>query len=96
MVGEVSPDGNFVWNGESWVPKDEYIPSPEATEETTNNVFQLGEQDLAGDVGWEPVTEKSSEGGKGQIDCNEHCRDANSICIRMGIVCIRNRPYVIP
>ena len=67
MVGEVSPDGNFVWDGESWVPKDEYIPSPEATEETTNNVFQLGEQDLAGDVGWEPVTEKSSEGGKGKL-----------------------------
>ena len=67
MVGEVSPDGNFVWDGESWVPKDEYIPSADATEETTNNVFQLGEQDLAGEVGWEPVTEKSSEGGKGKL-----------------------------
>ena len=64
MVGEVSPDGNFVWDGEVWVPKDEYSPSPEATEEATNNVFQLGEQELAGEVGWEPVTEKSSEGGK--------------------------------
>ena len=41
MVGEVSPDGNFVWDGESWIPKDEYIPSPEDAEETTNNVFQF-------------------------------------------------------
>ena len=67
MVGEVSPDGNFIWDGEVWVPKDEYSPSPEVTEETTTNVFHLGEQELAGDVGWEPVTEKSSEGGKGKL-----------------------------
>ena len=45
--------------------RDEYNPSPEVTEETTNNVFHLGEQELAGDVGWEPVSEKSNEGGKG-------------------------------
>ena len=67
MVGEVSPDGNFIWNGEGWVPRDEYNPSPEVTEATTTNVFHLGEQELAGNVGWEPVAEKSSEGGKGKL-----------------------------
>ncbi len=67
MVGEVSPDGNFVWDGEVWVPKGEYNPGPDVAEEATNNVFHLGDQDLSGDVGWEPVTEKSSEGGKGKL-----------------------------
>ncbi len=67
MVGEVSPDGNFVWNGEEWIPKEEDNPSQELVDETANNVFHLGEQELAGDVGWEPVTEKSNEGGKGKL-----------------------------
>ena len=64
MVGEISPDGNFVWNGTEWAPKEEGNTVPESTNETTNNVFQLGEQELSGDVGWEPVTEKTNEGGK--------------------------------
>lgn len=67
MTGEVSPDGNFVWNGESWVPKGEHNPSPEVNENTTTSEFHLGEQELAGDVGWQPVTEKSNEGGKGKL-----------------------------
>lgn len=69
MVGEVSPDGNFVWNGEEWIPKQEYNANqtPENANQTPDNVFQLGEQELAGNVGWEPVTEKSSEGGKGKM-----------------------------
>jgi|TARA_B100001564_G_scaffold345727_1_gene344704 hypothetical protein len=67
MVGEISPDGKFVWNGTEWVPKEEEIAIPEVTNEPTNNVFQLGDQELAGDVGWEPVSEKTNEGGKGKL-----------------------------
>ena len=46
MVGEVSPDGNFVWDGEVWVPKDEYSPSPEITEEAANNVSKAEEENF--------------------------------------------------
>ena len=67
MVGEISPDGNFAWNGTEWVPKEEGNTIPEVTNAPTNNVFQLGDQELAGDVGWEPVSEKTNEGGKGKL-----------------------------
>jgi hypothetical protein len=67
MVGEISPDGNFVWNGTEWMPKDAVTTNQQIVDESSNNVFQLGGQELAGDVDWKPVTDKSDEGGKGKI-----------------------------
>ena len=67
MVGEISPDGNFVWNGTEWMPKDAVTTNQQIVDESSNNVFQLGGQELAGDVDWEPVTDKSDEGGTGKM-----------------------------
>ncbi|MBA4695287.1 MAG: hypothetical protein H2066_05475 [Candidatus Poseidoniales archaeon] len=68
MVGEISPDGNFVWNGTEWVPKESVEPAPAPETEDASNVFEMAglgsEQE---NIGWEPVTEKDDEGGKGKI-----------------------------
>ena len=62
MVGELSPDGNFIWNGTDWEPK----PSSEQVipEEQSNNFLSADIQPQ--EIGWQPVSEKS-EGGKGKI-----------------------------
>ncbi len=67
MVGEISPDGKFVWNGTEWLPREDDAPVEENVIESTKNVFEMGGQELEGDIGWEPVTEKSDEGGKGKL-----------------------------
>ena len=63
MVGELSPDGNFIWNGTDWEP----IPSTEQVipEEQNNNFLSANIQPQ--EIGWQPVSEKSDEGGKGKI-----------------------------
>ena len=67
MVGEISPDGKYVWNGTEWIPNEvngnEQIPVTQAT----NNVFQLNPQGQEGDLDWSPVEEKSTEGGKAKL-----------------------------
>ena len=62
MVGELSPDGKFVWNGTVW----EAIPDTKQ-QPTAENIFQLNSQTDDGVVDWNPVPEKSEEGGKGKI-----------------------------
>ena len=38
MVGEISPDGNFIWNGVEWVPKDSFsVDVPNAGENLGNS-----------------------------------------------------------
>ena len=63
MVGELSPDGNFIWNGTDWEP----IPSTEQVipEEQNNNFLSANIQPQ--EIGWQPMSEKSDEGGKGKI-----------------------------
>ena len=63
MVGELSPDGNFIWNGTDWEPK----PSSEQVipEEQSNNFLSADIQPQ--EIGWQPVNEKSDNGGKGKI-----------------------------
>ena len=63
MVGELSPDGNFIWNGTDWEP----IPSTEQVipEEQNNNFLSADIQPQ--EIGWEPINDKSDEGGKGKI-----------------------------
>ena len=63
MVGELSPDGNFIWNGTDWEP----VPSTEQVipEEQNNNFLSANIQPQ--EIGWQPVSEKSDEGGKGKI-----------------------------
>ena len=67
MVGEISPDGKYVWNGTEWIPNEvngnEQIPVTPATD----NVFQLNPQGQEGDLDWSPVEEKSTEGGKAKL-----------------------------
>jgi len=62
MVGELSPDGQFAWNGTAWEP----IQNTEA-QPAADNIFQLNPQTDDGQVDWNPVSEKSEEGGKGKI-----------------------------
>jgi hypothetical protein len=62
MVGELSPDGNFEWNGTAWEAIGNTEPQP-----TTDHIFQLNPQTDDGLVDWNPVSEKSEEGGKGKI-----------------------------
>lgn len=61
MVGELSPDGNFVWNGTAW----EQNPATDV-QPISQNVFQLEPQN-DGDLDWNPVLEKSEQGGKAKI-----------------------------
>ena len=37
MVGEISPDGNFVWNGTEWMPKDAVTTNQQIVDESSNN-----------------------------------------------------------
>ena len=62
MVGELSPDGKFEWNGTAWEPVQNTEAQPIA-----DNIFQLNPQTDDGQVDWNPVSEKSEEGGKGKI-----------------------------
>ena len=62
MVGELSPDGNFAWNGTEWEP----IQNTEALP-ATDNIFQFNPQTDDESVDWNPVSEKSEEGGKAKI-----------------------------
>lgn len=59
MVGEISPDGNFIWNGTEWLPHNN------APQE--QNVFQLTTDVKEQEIGWEAVSEKLDEGGKGKM-----------------------------
>ena len=59
MVGEISPDGNFIWNGTEWLPHNN------APQE--QNVFQLTTDVQEQEIGWEAVSEKLDEGGKGKM-----------------------------
>ena len=59
MVGELSPDGKYTWNGTEWIPN-ETIPQE-------NNVFQLTTDVQQQEIGWHPVSEKTDESGKGKI-----------------------------
>tara|TARA_B100000767_G_scaffold264413_1_gene279279 strand:- start:181 stop:1581 length:1401 start_codon:yes stop_codon:yes gene_type:complete len=61
MVGELSPDGNFVWNGTAWEPNTATSVQP-----VSQNVFQLEPQNN-GEIDWNPVLEKSEKGGKAKI-----------------------------
>jgi len=59
MVGEISPDGNFIWNGTEWVPHDNI--------EEVQNVFQPTTDVQEQGFDWEPVSDKIDENGKGKI-----------------------------
>ena len=67
MVGEISPDGKFVWNGSEWKPIEANEAEQIPENQVTNNVFQLNPQGQDGDLEWQPVAEKSQEGGKVKI-----------------------------
>ena len=59
MVGEISPDGNFIWNGTEWLPHNN---TPQE-----QNVFQLTTDVQEQEIGWEAVSEKLDEGSKGKM-----------------------------
>tara|TARA_B100000700_G_scaffold148699_2_gene165531 strand:+ start:3543 stop:4937 length:1395 start_codon:yes stop_codon:yes gene_type:complete len=67
MVGEVSPDGNFVWDGKEWLPRVKEAPIEDVPTEGRNAVFEMADQKLAGDVGWEPASEKTEDGSKAKL-----------------------------
>ena len=67
MVGEISPDGKFVWDGSEWKPIEANEAEQNPENQITNNVFQLNPQGQEGDLEWQPVAEKSQEGGKVKI-----------------------------
>ena len=64
MVGEISPDGKFVWNGTEWLPNESPVTEQMPMNNVTQNVFELGQQQPAEDISWQPVSEKSEGGGK--------------------------------
>ena len=59
MVGEISSDGNFIWNGTEWVPHDNM--------QEVQNVFQPTTDVQEQGFDWEPVSDKIDENGKGKI-----------------------------
>jgi hypothetical protein len=61
MVGELSPDGNFFWNGTEWEPNQKAEIQP-----VIENIFQL-ETPNQESADWIPVLEKSEEGGKAKF-----------------------------
>ena len=67
MVGEVSPDGKYVWNGVEWIANDNTTQPTESFQEQNSNLFQTEFQDSEQEIGWQPVAEKAEEGGKGKL-----------------------------
>ena len=63
MVGELSPDGNFIWNGTDWEP----IPSTEEVIQEQQDSNFLSANIQPQEIGWEAVSEKSDEGGKVKV-----------------------------
>ena len=67
MVGEISPDGNFVWDGVEWKPNPEKTVEEIQVNDIANNHEELGIQEDNLDSNWQPVPEKSEDGGKGKL-----------------------------
>ena len=69
MVGEISPDGNFIWNGTEWLPHTNESPDDiqQDNAHQEQNIFQLTTDVQEQEIGWNAVSEKQDEGGKGKI-----------------------------
>ena len=67
MVGEISPDGNFIWNGVEWVPKDSFSVDVPNAGENLGNSAQVEIQTPNEEIGWSPVDEKAKASGKGKM-----------------------------
>lgn len=66
MVGEVSPDGNFMWNGQEWVPRIESIQEQQLLSGDTNNSPPLSQQETTSEISLDHFAEKTSDNGKGK------------------------------
>ena len=67
MVGEISPDGNFVWDGVEWKPNPEKTVEEIQVNDIANNHEESGIQEDNLDSNWQPVPEKTEDGGKGKL-----------------------------
>lgn len=64
MVGEVSPDGKFMWNGQEWVPRIESIQDQQLISGDTNNSPSLSQQETTSEIPLNHFAEKTSDKGK--------------------------------
>ena len=66
MVGEVSPDGNFIWNGQEWVPRIESTQEQQFLPGNTNDSLSISHQEITPEISLSKFAERTSDGGKGK------------------------------